>query len=45
MIKQLEDKIKEQIEKKNELSYWGFNSYVISYRIKVRMMEQLVDKL
>ena len=40
----MEAKVKEQVERRNELSQWGFNSHVISYRIKVRMMEDIIDK-
>jgi hypothetical protein len=40
----LEWLIKQQIARRDELSQWGFNSYVISYTIKVRTMEDLVDK-
>ena len=41
----LEARVKKAIAKRDELSQWGFNSYLISYRIKVRMMEDLLDKV
>ena len=40
----MEEKIRLQIERRDFLSQWGFNNYVISYRVKVRMMEDLIDK-
>ena len=39
----MEEKIRLQINRRDFLSQWGFNNYVISYRIKVRMMEDLID--
>lgn len=36
--------MKKEISRRDELLGWGFNSYVIEFRIKVRMMEDLVDK-
>lgn len=43
-VETLEEKIRQAIHRRDFLSQWGFNNYVISYRIKVRMMEDLIDK-
>ena len=43
-ISKLESEIKAQVMRRDELSQWGFNSYVISYRLKVRTMEVLIDR-
>lgn len=37
-------KFKQQIARRDFLSQWGLNNYVISYTIKIRMMEELIDK-
>ena len=43
-ISKLESEIKTQIARRDELSQWGFNSYVISYRLKVRTMEVVIER-
>ncbi len=43
-VEAIEEKIRQAIHRRDFLSQWGFNNYVISYRIKVRMMEDLIDK-
>jgi hypothetical protein len=45
LVDGLELAIYHQQIRRDELSQWGFHSYVISYRIKVRMMEDILDKI
>lgn len=40
----IERHLKAETVRRDELSQWGFGSYVISYKVKVRMMEELIDK-
>ena len=40
----LQYKIKRQIQKRDELSQWGHNNQLVSLRIKVRTMEEVVEQ-
>ena len=42
-IEAVEEKIRYTTWRRDCLSQWGFNSYVISFRIKVRLTEELID--
>ena len=43
LIADLEEKIHKSTWRRDYLSQWGFHSYVISFRIKVRLTEELID--
>ena len=40
----VEEGIRKEIQRRDSLSTWSLNSYVISYTIKVRMMESIIDR-
>lgn len=41
---QLEQKIKFQITRRNDLSQWEVTHLLVTFKIKVRVMEDLIDK-
>ena len=40
----LEEQVRLQLERRDALSAWGLHNYFVSYNVKIRMMEDLVDK-
>ena len=42
-IKELQLKIRDEMDRNAELNTWGFHNHIISYRIKVRMTEDIID--
>ena len=35
--------MRQELNRKFEFNTWGFHNYIISYRIKVRMTEDIID--
>lgn len=42
-VLELQSKIRDEIARKQEFDTWGFNNYIIEYRLKVRMTEDVID--
>ena len=42
-LEKVQARVKEQTDLNAELDSWGFNSHVISYVIKVRVLEDLIE--
>ena len=42
-IKELQSRIRTEIDRQIELNTWGFHNHIISYKIKVRMTEDIID--
>lgn len=39
----VQKKLKNEIKRNDEFTTWGFHDYIISYVVKVRVLEDLID--
>lgn len=42
-LQALQTRIRQEINRKMEFDTWGFHNYIIAYRVKVRMTEDVID--
>ena len=42
-IKDLQRRIRVEMDRYGELHTWGMHNHIISYRVKVRMTEDIID--